>query len=88
MAQDVQFAPMVKNPPPDTKGGMTLLVTVFPNAVYTCPKGFQMFLKNVRPRDTHGVPESNFQVWFPTPEGQIVTSAAGHEYKGICLKGF
>ena len=88
-AQGVQFADLIKNPPPDQKGAMTLLVTVFPNAVYTCQKGYTMFLKNVPPKVLpKGVQESNYMVWFPAPEGQIITSAAGHEYKGICLKGF
>lgn len=88
-AQGVQFADLIKNPPPDQKGAMTLLVTVFPNAVYTCPKTFVMYLKNVRPKEVpKGVPESQWSVFFPAPEGQIITSAQGHEYRAICLRGF
>jgi hypothetical protein len=88
-AQGVQFVDLIKNPDPQKSVGLTLLVTVFPNAVYACPKGFQMYLKNVRPKEVpKGVPESQWSVFFPAPEGQIITSSQGHEYKGICLKGF
>lgn len=89
LAQNIESAPMVKNPPAPDKGSITLLVTVYPNAVYTCPKGFTMFLRNVKPKESHGVPESNFMIFFPAPDGQIITSSAeGREYKGVCLKGW
>lgn len=85
-AQDVQTVPMVKNPPPD-KAGMPLLVTVYPNAVYTCPKGAKMYLQNVRTKVVpRGIPDSNYLIWFPAPEGQIVTSGGDKQYKGMCLK--
>jgi hypothetical protein len=87
--QGVQFSDLIKNPPPDQKGTMTLLVTVFPNAVYACPKGFTMFLKNVKPAKAPlGIPDSNYMVWFAAQEGQIITSGQGHEFRAICLKGF
>ena len=84
-----QFADLIKNPPPDQKGAMTLLVTVFPSAVDTYPRTFVMYLKSVRPKEVpEGVNRSrNGRCLFPDSGArQMSTSTQGHEYRGYLLK--
>jgi hypothetical protein len=87
VAQQVETAPLVKNPPPNTVAGMTLLVTLYPSAIYACPKGFDMFIKNVRPKQGPYLPPQNYELFIPAPKA-ILNSVEGHEYKAICLKGY
>lgn len=87
VAQQIESASLIKNPPPNTVAGVSLLVTLYPNAIYACPKGFDMFIKNVRPKQGPYLPPQNYEVFIPAPK-QIFNSVEGHEFKAICLRGY
>ena len=87
LAQNIESAPLIKNPPASTVTGMSLLVTLFPQAIYACPRGFEMFIKNVKPSKGPYMPEQTYKVFFEAPK-EIINSTQDHEYRAICLKNF